>query len=301
MTSLIKSARVFKAQVPTDPTALHNHLTEKTFSECLQLQTQSVGFVPVRPDHSDSLVATFPGGLAFRVRIDQKVIPAAVVNAETEKAIKLIREETGRKPGKKERAQIKLSVLDDLCARALVRTVASITCYYHEATGYLIVPTTSQRFSDICTSLLIQAVGSVKTETIHVSEVKHGLTKRMVSWLEEEDAPFGRFEPTDMVVLESEKRRVSAKMTYLRTANQGIREAIKAGFRVESIGLTDQETNVSFCLTHDFKLRGIDHPPHAPDGEVLEFIAEAALEVDAVVGIISELVSLLEYKEGEAE
>lgn len=298
MTTLIKSARVYKAEIPTDPTTLHNHLSENSFTECMDLQARSVGFVP--PDEGCSLVSPFPGGLAFRVRIDEKIIPGAVVNAEVEKRAKLIRETTGRKPGKKERAAIKEEVLTDLCKRALVRTTASVTCYYHADSGYLIIPTTSQKVTDLCTSLLVQAVGSVKTETLHVSEVKHGLTTRLSKWLEQDDDPFGRFDPTDLVVLESEKRRVSAKMTYLRTANEGIREALRAGFRVESIGLTDMETDVSFCLTHDFKLRGIDHPPASPDGEKPMFEAQAAIEVSHVVGIVAELVKMLEYKEPEA-
>lgn len=75
MKQLIKAATVYVADIPIDADTLHNHLAEKPFTECLQMQTRSVGFVP--PSEGCSLVAEFPGGIAFRVRIDEKIIPGS--------------------------------------------------------------------------------------------------------------------------------------------------------------------------------------------------------------------------------
>ena len=183
---LIKAAITYKATIPSDTAILAAHLAEKPFTECMEMDLRSVGFVAPTED-AYSLVQTFPGGLAFRVRIDEKIIPSGTVKAEVEKHVKAIKESTGRKVGKKERAEIKDAVMVDLCRRALVKTKASITCFYEIATGYLIVPTASKSIADVCTSLLVQAVGSVKTETINVSEVKHGLTTRLQKWLADDD------------------------------------------------------------------------------------------------------------------
>ena len=296
----IKAAIVYKAEIPTDNTVLHNPLAEKEFQPLQPLELVSRGFVPVdETEHGCLLAVAFPGGLAFRLRIDEKIIPASVVNAEVAKACDEIRAKAGRKPGKKERSEIKDGVLADLAQRALVRTTASITCYYHTESGYLIIPTTSKKIADACTSMLVHAVGSVKTQTINVSDVKHGLTTRLKQYLDDEECgAFGPFQPCDEAALaDTMKRKVSVKMNYLPMAREGLTVALTQGFNVMSMGF--HWNGVDFRLTEEFRLRGIEHPTHQDDGDVT-WAAEAAIQTKAVADIVNELVELLSYKKPEA-
>lgn len=293
---LIKAAITFKAEIPTDVQALVAHLEERRFTECGQLQLRSAGFVPVKYD--GELVEPFPGGLAFRVRIDDKIIPGSVVREELAKRVKLTQEETGRKVGKKEKAEIRQGVMDDLAMRALVKTTASVTCFYEAATGYLMVACASKAIADVCVTLLIQAVGSVKTETIHVADVKHGVTTRLAKWLADDEDGFGVFQPCDEVVLSAEKRRVSVKMGDLAQARRGLTEAMLTGFRVKSIGFHHE--GIDFRLTDDFHLKSITFPVADLENEEDNWwSAEAAVQVKAVSGVIGELVEMLSYKEDE--
>jgi len=297
----IKAAIVYKAEIPTDTTILHNHLAEKEFQPPMPMELVSRGFVPVdETEHGCLLAVAFPGGLAFRLRIDEKILPASVVNAEVAKAIEIIRHNEGRKPGKKERYEIKDAVLAALAQRALVRTTASITCYYHTESGYLIIPTTSKKIADACTSMLIRAVGSVKTETIHVSDVKHGLTTRLKQYLDDEDCgAFGSFQPCDEAALaDTMKRKISVKMNYLHMAREGLTVALTQGFNVTSMGF--YWNGVDFRLTEEFRLRGIEHPSD-PGAEDVTWASEAAIQTKAVADIVNELVELLSYKTPEAE
>lgn len=292
---LIKAAMTYKATIPTDANTLATHLAEKAFSECIPSQIRSVGFVNPS-DEGTGLVQTFPGGLAFRVRIDEKIIPAGTVRDEVEKQVNIIKATTGRKPGKKERAEIKDVVLHELCQRALVRTKASVTCFYDIANGYLIVPTASKPVADICTSLLVQAVGSVKTETINVSGVKHGLTTRLRQWLNEDDDAFGAFQPCDDVALAAEGRKITVKMSSLQLARRGLDEAMAVGFEVNSIGF--HFAGMDFCLTSDFNLKGIKFLEHEiPEEEESIWAADAAMQVKMVSSVINELAALLSYKD----
>ena len=296
---LIKSAIVYKATIPTDTTALHNHLTERVFNPPMALELRSAGFIPVNEESGCTLVSAFPGGLAFRVRIDEKVMPGSVIKAEVEKQVENIVLATGRKPGKKARAEIKEAVIADLAQRALVRTAASITCYYHEESGFLIVPTTSQKIADTCVTLLVHAVGSVKTETIHVSDVKHGLTTRLKNWLGGDMDAFGAFNPCDQAALaDTEGRKLNVKMGSLQTAREGLEAAIRRDFSVTSLGFGHQ--GVEFRLTDGFRIKGLRSV--AQDDQMREvgddpWVADAMEQVETVVGIISELVELLSYKD----
>lgn len=305
MTKLIKSAIVYKAELPSDIEAIRTHLAEKAFTPILEAQAKTFGFVDV--DHEHDLLATFHGGLAFRVRIDEKVIPGSLVRQEVAKAVDLVSKAQGRKVGKKEKAEIKEAVIYDLTCRALPRTAASITCFYHQPTGYLIIPTTSKKIADVCTHLLVQAIGSVKTETIHVSEVKNGLTTRLQNWLahqtgeHSEGEAFGPLHPCDEVAMaSSEGRKLSIKMGSLDSAQNALKEAFRQGFKVTSLGFHHDGTD--FRLSHDFRLRGVDFASTVEEGSeddpALE--AEASLQIAAVTAIVDILVEMLRYKEDPA-
>lgn len=290
---IIKSAITYKAEIPANKEILIDCLEEKAFVECGESQISSTGFVPVFKD--GELVETFPGGFAFRVRIDEKIIPKDAIDAAVQKRIKQILDTEGRKVGKKETKEIKADAKWELAKRALVKIKASVTCFYEIETGYLIIATTSANIAGICTGLLVQAVGSVKTETIHVSDVKHGLTTRFKQWLIDYEG-FGEFEPCEEVVLTSDYRKVTAKMLSLQQAHSGLTEALTSGFNVKSMGF--QFGSIGFRLTDSFQLKRI----HFVKEEILDdeenlWAAEAAIAVKAISEVISELVVLLSFKE----
>jgi recombination associated protein RdgC len=302
---LIKQAITYKAEIPQDKALLLSHLEEQVFTECMAMQVRSTGFVPVFD--GGELVETFPGGLAFRVRIDDKIIPSSAIKRELEKRIKEIQDQTGRKVGRKEKLEIKDGVMVDLASRALTKTTASVCCFYEFKTGFLIINTTSKHIADVCVTLLIKCVGSIKTETLHVSDVKHGLTTRLKTWLLEDDG-FDEFEPCDEVALINDRRKISVKMTSLQQAHAAIIEALLAGFSVSSMGF--HYGNIDFRMTSDFRLKGIAiNDPEAEivyensDGEAQEetWQSEAAIQVKAVSGVIVELMTLLQYQSEETQ
>lgn len=302
MKQLIKSATVYKAELPSAD-ALRTHLAENPFTECEPTQITSFGFVPV---NADDLVVEFPGGLVFGVRLDTKIIPSSEITKETKKLTERFIQMEGRSPKKLERLELKDAAVLSLAKTAFVKT-ALIRVFYHRATGYLIVPTTSAKLCDQVTSMLVRAVGSVKTETIHVSGVKHGLTTRLNNWIahqsgrEADGEGFSPFYPQGEVAMAQEKRKITIKMGGLEAAERAIREAIDGAFQVTSLGLT-HNGETEFRLTHDFKFKGIGFATTAEGGDDPYGLAvTAALEVSALADVVTELCTMLAYKEEAAE
>ncbi|MCF8208500.1 MAG: recombination-associated protein RdgC [Rhodoferax sp.] len=296
MKNLIKSAIVYNAELPSAE-KLESHLEEAGFTDLAPVQALGLGFVP-RLDHG-TFVETFPGGFAFTVRVDQKVVPGSIVNAETVKEVQRILTSEGRKVGKHERRGIKASILDRMLVTAFVRT-SLVTCFYFPARKYLIIPTTNAKLAGQITGELVNAVGSVKTTTIHVSEVKKGLTKRLQQWLDGEQPAFDQYQPSDEVTLVSEKRKVTVKMSDLEDARKGLEEVLDQGFQVKSVGFT-LESGTDFKLTDEFRLKGIRFV-HEIDKELADpFTTQATLEVAEVAGIIDVLCEMFVYKEEEAK
>lgn len=294
MKSIIRNAIIYKATVPSAD-LMREHLDTQKFTECVGYMKQSAGFVP---RDNGNMLTEFPGGIAVQVRIDQKIVPGAAVKAEVEKRIKSL----GRKVGRKERAEIKEIVVDQFTERALVKT-AIITMFHHTATGYLIVATSSKKYSDIAITQLIHAVGSVKTETIHVSDVKGGLTKRMNAWLgDDASEAFGdEFWPREEVALVGiGAQRLTVKLDgSLSNAKQALTEAFQHGFLVNSMRLQHNEGDCTFRLTHDFRFNGIEFP--VPEGNPEDvagdgFAVDAMLCVGTLASVVSDLCKLLEYK-----
>lgn len=297
--NLIPNAIVYKAEVPPAD-LLYLHLEKVPFTECGTLQLRSVGFVP-REEHGE-LVSEFPGGYAWTVRIDEKVIPGYAINAEVKKATAKHQADTGIKPGKAARADIKSAVMMDLAARAMVKTTL-VTCFYQAEQQYLIVPA-SKKTADVVVTALVSAVGTVKTETLNVSNVKKGLTTRLKDWLDvQDDDVFGNFHPCGTVKLTTtgdEKRQLSVRTAWLGHAREALIEAMKHGFQVESLGFTSQD-GTEFRLTDDFHFKGLAYL--RPDDESEEesiWAAEAGMQVAAVSDIITELCELMAYDPADA-
>jgi recombination associated protein RdgC len=303
MKQLIKSATVFHAELPS-AAALRGHFTEDVFMDALSLQAASIGFIPREDDtflnDGANLVNEFAGGVAFTVRIDQKIVPGSVVKAEVDRRAKFIERERGRKPGKKERAQIRDEVTVGFLEHALIRTTR-ITCYHHTATNFLIVPTTSKALAQQVVSLLVNSVGSVKTTTINVSDVKGGLTTRLKQWLAGDVDAFNGLDPRTEVLLERDDQRVSVKMSDLTSADRAINEALTSRFTVKSLGLSF-ESDLELKLTDDFKLRGIwnQSAVEEEDPEFDTFAAKAAVEVNDLADAVTFLCEMFGYKEAEA-
>ena len=299
MTQKIKMARVFVMALPADINTLEGHLDNCKFVEPLASQVASSGFVPVPGVDTVSLAAPFPGGVAFAVRFDEKVIPKSVLKEEVQKEVDKIAAETGRKPGKKEKADIKEMVLLDMAAQAFVKTTI-VTVYYETATGRLYVPVASSRYVNRITSLIVEAVESVKTETIHVNSVTKGLTARLKDWLETGDDAFGEFHPCNEVQLESAERRIKVKMTGLQQAQAALRAALEQGFTVQSLGLDLQGT--MFTLNNEFVIRSLNwEAPEVQEGDEDLWAAQIAFEVSKVSEVVTGLVELFAYDEGEEE
>lgn len=296
MKQIIKAAIVFKANFGMTAGQLGDQLAEHPFTECQPLEMRSVGFVPV--SDSGAMASEFKNGFAFRARIDQKAIPASLITRKVSEAVADIEMHQGRKPGKKERAELKADAMFALAPMALPRT-AIITCFYQETTGYLIVPTTNKKMADAIVTALIHAAGSVKTETIHVSDVKHGLTARLKKWTEGDGDAFGMFEPCAAAVLEQEARKITIKMGSLENAGAAMKEALAASFIVTSMGFTHQG-ETEFRLTKEFRLKGVQFAhTDAEDEEEASFYAQATLEADAVSAVITDLIDMIGHGKEE--
>lgn len=304
---LIKNAIVYKATLPA-AAALADHLAERPFEPILETLLSSDGFIPVL---EGKLVAEIPGGLSFTLRRDEKILPKKAVDAAIAEEVKRVEAELSEQAGEPafvtgddyralhERVQL------ELVKKALHATTVT-TCYYYEASRLLIIPTTSKDLASRIVSALVQACGAVETATIHVSDVKGGLTTRLRNYFEEGLAgAFEGFTLGDSVVMKGEAGKATFDLENLDHARQGVLEALAGDLVAERLALVRNDA-VLFRLTHQFQLRRIQFL-NEPSDEELEEQADwdfpkiwshtAGVQLALVADVVQALCDLFGYQE----
>lgn len=294
---LIKNAIVFKAELPSAE-HIATHLAELPHEPIADVQIARVGFVP--NGVSNELVTTFEGGYSFNLRYDEKILPVAIVRAKVAERIAMAEAAEQRKLKKPEREAIREQVHLDLVKVALVKTTV-ITAFYYAADQLLIVATPSKRMSQILIAQVLKVVGSVKTQTIHISDIKNGLTTRLGRHLEGavDDAPFGDFELGEYCQLVKGSEKVSYQIDSLDTAANGLSDAIGSDFKVDRMQLSYKD--VTFKLTADFHFKSVEFSGEVEREEAEEadpvFIwrQEASIQVLQFAAVINAMCKLLGY------
>jgi recombination associated protein RdgC len=301
---LIKNAIVYSATLPA-AADLAVHLAERPWSPILETQLSQASFVPVKI--TKELVTEFDGGYCFSLRLDEKILPKSIVKARADERIARVEASTGQRMKKIERIAIYDNTMAELARTALVKT-AVITAFYNIRDNYLIVPVTSSKLANVVIGTLIQVVGSVKTTTIHISDIKHGLSTRLKAHLGEEkdlrafeSAGFKIGEQVNLQKAGGEK--VNYKLESLDSVAVAIIERLDNGFTVNALSL--ESNGVDFKLTQDFTFKQIAFPApaEADEGEdgVFLWCQEAAVQVLLFSLIIRDLCNLLGYQPPETE
>lgn len=290
MSQLIKSTSVYTAHLPVAEN-LEGAISESAWTpiEINSTQLSAHGFSAF---DSGQFVRQFPGGLAFRFTLEDKIIPGKVIKDELRKRVEAVRADTGRKAGKKEKREIRENVVDDL-ARQAFTSVETVEAYYNPETKWLVIPSTKRKLCDKLVSALVFACESVKTETIHVSDVAMGLTTRLTQWLEGEEEAFGVFDPCGTVELAQDDRRLRVKMASLSQAEEGLRTALRQGFRVKTMALR-HGGKTEFSLTEDLKAKGLIFvtQPEPSDEQEDAWTPQIAVEFADTCDVISDLIDM---------
>lgn len=304
---LITNAIVFAAELPSLDLML-GHLAEIPFEPIGEVFRSRAGFIP--NSITGELVTPIEGGFSFTVRHDEKILPTASVRQAINEAIDAEESELERSLDDDERGIVSEATVTRLIANALIKTTV-VHCFYSIADQYLIIPTTGKPLAQTVMGLLIKAVGSVKTATIHVDNIKGGLTTRLKNFLGDEDFPpqedaFEGFKLGDTCNMKHKSDKANFNMGDLTQAKQGLIEALKGDMEVELMELVHE--GVCFKLTHDFKLRAIAYHGEltAEEEEQREdadmaflWRLEAATQLLQLVATIKALCELFEYKRPE--
>lgn len=264
------------------------------FTPCEPTQQHSVGLVPPRGQEGGPLIEHVDGQLIFQLKVERKSVPGGAVKLALEERCKAIEQETGRKPGRKAKNELKEEIVLDLLPRAFSK-LSTNTVWLDRENRLLVVGAGSHRGADAAVDLLVRFAAETQ-HVLHIASIQTEMSPAgaMSTWLATQEAP-----DTFALGEEVELKSTDESKASVRYANHSllldeIRGHIEQGKSPTRLALS-WEDRVTFMLGADLSVRKFNPvlDPTTRVDNVDEFDATVALTTRELQGLIPALLDAL--------
>lgn len=298
---MIKNLTLYRigAEMPADAEALEADLERAHFVPCAPTEPISAGFVPPRGHDHGALVEVVDGEWIIRLQTEQRLLPPSVIADRVEELAAQMEDQTGRKPSKKVRKDLKEVATHELLPQAFTRR-RSMLCWIDPVAKLLVVDAASGARADEFVSLLIKTI-SVPMN-LHLVQSAETPAACMAAWLMDGEPPAGfSIDRESELKSDDETKSVVRYQRHALDTNE-VREHLMHGKRPTRLAMTWKD-RLSFLLTDDLQLRKINFLDLCFEGRATpekdeQFDADVAL----ATGELRELIpALIEALGGEHE
>ncbi len=270
---------------------LNEALQKLAFIPCGPTQESSSGWVPPRGEEHGPMLESVGGQWIARFMVETRSVPASAVKRKVEERCKQVEETTGRKPGKKEKKEIKENVLHEMLPLAFTK-LGAINIWIDPAKGLMVMDTASMSRGDDVVTALVKAVEGFAFTLLNTQTEP---SSAMALWLSEHEPPQGFTVDREVELRATDESKAVVRYAKHPLDIEEVRGHIAAGKRPTRLALT-WDDRVSFELTEGFALRkvkfleGVDEKtgPKADD-----FDADIAISTGELSGLIADLVEAL--------
>jgi recombination associated protein RdgC len=230
-----------------------NELLEKhAFTPISQLQDSTFGWVT--PFNDSSLYCeSVSGQLYITAQIQEKILPASVINDHLIEKLDEIESAEGRRPGKKEREQLKEDIRAILLPKAFHKT-KRISAWIDAKRGWLVINASSEKTADDFTAQLREALGSLSV--VPFSNAASG-ADILTSWyLDPSERPDGLTLEAELELTMAEDTTVKAKYKNLDLDAPEITQSLESGMRIRQLAMAFEE-ECQFVINEKFQVKRI--------------------------------------------
>lgn len=272
---------------------LEEALQKTPFQPCGATQEKSAGWVPPRAQEHGALAESVGGQWVMRYVCETKQVPASVLNRKVQEKADAIEKEFGRKPGKKEKRDIKDEVKQDLLPQAFAK-VSSMWAWIDPQAKFLVLDTVSQSKADEVVTLLVE---SLKGFGVALLDTQTSAQAGMAHWLltQEPPADFSIDRECELKAADESKAVVRYGRHPLDIAE--VQQHINQGKLPTKLAMTFDD-RVSFVLTASLQIKKI----HFLDAVLDDAGDEKGFDTDVAIstGELSKLIpALIEALGGE--
>lgn len=257
------------------------------FSPTGPTQVKSIGWVPPR-EKNGLLAESIAGHTIMAAMIETRTVPASAIDKWMDAAVEAIERETGRKPGKAQRRELKDNALLELLPQAFPKAVR-VLVWIDPAAGLVVLDTASTSQADDVATLMVQSLGLALAPVATTQSPSFVLG----SWLADDDAEFGGFAVGQECALKSDDE-AATMVTYANAAldTDEVRAHVRGGKRVTKLGVYWLD-RIDCVLTDRLVLKKIDiNAP--PGGDAADaFDADVAIFTGELAPMLVDLIAVM--------
>ena len=248
-----KNLQIYRLPAPwqIDLAKLDEQLARGTFARCASHEPMSRGWVPPRKD--GALIYSSNRQWLLALAVEQRLLPAGVVNDEVQERAEKITEEQGYPPGRKAMRELKERVTEELMPRAFTRKRIT-NVWIDPQNGWFIVDAGSPAKAEEVIEHLRFCLDEFPLQLLHTQVSPQAA---MADWLAGGDAPAGFTIDRDceLKAIGEEKSAVR----YVRhplgdEVSNEIKAHLAAGKLPTKLALTWDE-RISFVLTEKLEIK----------------------------------------------
>ena len=230
------------------PGELDEQLSYRPLIPCAGYDMQTVGWV--FPGPQERLVHTVNRHLLIALGVDQKILPASVINQVTRERAAEMAAEQGYPVGRRQMRELKERVADELRARAFTRR-SMTRAWIDTENDLLVVDAAAPAKAEELVATLRDTINGFSAVLL---ETEKSPSVSMSAWLMFGDAP-GRFHIEQDLELQSVKDDKSM-VRYVRHPLEGkeVQKHISSGKSPTKLGLSWND-RASFLLTADMQIK----------------------------------------------
>ena len=295
------------AGLPAESQQLAEFLALSEFEPTTPNQELSSGFEPPRAKHG-AFVEAIAGHWIARLVIETRKVPSDALQRRIDEVIETVEQNTGRKPGRKERRDIRDQCVAELLPQAFPKRVA-VPVWIDPAAGLLLIGSTSAAHIDQVINCLVRSVPDLA-----FAPVRTKLSPRaaMAAWLL--SFRFGELQSESFDVgRECELRADDESKAVVRYKNEHLEreevlQHLLGGKLVTRLALTFED-RVAFVLTDLMQLKSIelldvaleqhkgdDDEVDAFDGDVMIATGELSVLIAKLIDELGGLDDLVEVE-----
>lgn len=272
------------------------NLSPNAFQPCGATQEKSIGWVPPRAEGGE-LMETIGGQKILKLMTETKAVPAAVVKRRVEEDCKHIEETTARKPGKKERRDLKANALLALLPMAFRKQAATLI-WIDPANKLLVIDASSQSKADDAVTMLVKSFEGLELRYLNT---KTNPAVAMAHILVKQQAPDGFTIDRECELKATDESKAVVKYGRHPLDIEEVAQHIRQGKMPTKLALT-YDDRVSFVLTEGLQLKKIELLDVAFEGQSKEDVDHFDADVAIFTGEMSKLIpNLIAMLGGEVE
>ncbi|MEG2990176.1 MAG: recombination-associated protein RdgC [Citrobacter sp.] len=274
-----------------DLQVLADALQKTVFTECGATQERSVGWVPPRGEQHGPLAESVAGQWVMRFMSESKMLPASVLNRRVNEKAAHIEATEGRKPGKKEKKDLKDEAKLDLLPMAFTKQGA-MWVWIDPHARTLVLDTSAQGRADEVVTLLVEglpgfALALLDTQTSPQAAMAH--------WLMTQEPPAGFTADRETELKAADESKAVVRYARHPLDIDEVRQHIEHGKMPTKLAMT-WDDRVSFVLTEGLQIKNIALLDAVMDGQSQDdggFDTDVAIATGELSRLIPDLIEAL--------